>query len=455
MPSNAAELVQLSYLAWLEQQDTDRYAKYATFRAYYEGDHSTQLTARMRKFLELQADADFSLNFCPIVVDSLAEKLKVAGFECEGQADTFREWWRKNRMDAMQGVVHTAAIRDGDTYMLVEWDNDRGYPRLTQENAYDGSQGVHVVYSDERRNQPIVAIKKWIVTSGLGITTRRANMYYPDRIEKYVSTDKDWAQYIEETGQYAGQWPIPWGTESEPLGIPVIHWRNKDQGYSYGESELEDVVPITNGGNKAFIGVLAAADTTGFQLLYATGVPSGTTFALAPGSVLTSTDSASGFGAIPAADLTGLIELKDSICADIAKVTRTPLSYFQLTGQIAAAGTLKEQRSGLISKALDRQTTFGNAWEDVMYFARKLNNYFGPGGMNEEEEISCVWRDDEKPDGKELAEEVALLTQAQAASTITKVRVLHPDWDEIAVADEVGLILSEQGMNVPDIGPIA
>ncbi len=232
MPSNAAELVQLSYLAWLEQQDTDRYAKYATFRNYYEGDHAAQLTARMRKFLELDSSQEFSLNFCPIVVDSLAEKLKVAGFDCEGQADTFREWWNRNRMDAMQGVVHTAAIRDGDTYVLVEWDNEAGRPRFTQENAYDGSQGVHVVYSDERRNLPIVAIKKWIVTSGPDVTTRRANMYYPDRIEKYVGADKDWVRYVEETGEYAGQWPIPWGTEAGRLCIPVIHWRNTDHGDS-------------------------------------------------------------------------------------------------------------------------------------------------------------------------------------------------------------------------------
>ena len=89
------DLIQLAYLSWLENEELVRGEKYAAFRKYYEGEHETQLTSRMRAFLELQAGQDFSLNACPIVVDSLAEKLKVAAFECEEQDELLMLWWSK------------------------------------------------------------------------------------------------------------------------------------------------------------------------------------------------------------------------------------------------------------------------------------------------------------------------------------------------------------------------
>lgn len=53
-------------------------------------------------------------------------------------------------------------------------------------------------------------------------------------------------------------------------------------------------------------------------------------------------------------------------------------------------------------------------------------------------------------DPKSLAETLALWEQAKAASTETKVRLAHPDWDETDVREETDRILKEQGMAVPD-----
>jgi len=449
-------LIQRSYLEWLEEQENERAAKYVQCRAYYDGDHETQLTDRMRKFLELKAGQDFSINVCPIVVDSLAEKLKVDGFICESGADLFKEWWKANRMDGQQGVVHLAAVRDGDTYVLIEWDNELKRPVFTQENAWDGTQGMHIVYSDEHRMLPVVAIKRWNLASGVNVVTRRTNLYYPDRIEKYSDGGggDTWLHYDDGSGQ----WPI-WWTDNDleggtPLGIPVIHFRNKDQGYSYGQSEEDPAIPLQNGGNKALIDTLSAADTTGFRNYWMTGgKPDG--IVTAPGSWFYSENPDASFGAIDAADLTSLIALKDSIIADIGKVTRTPLSSFQLTGAIAAAGTLKEQRAGLDAKIEDRQTTFGNAWEDVMAFGRKLANIFGSAKLDETKLIATTWMAAEEPTDLDRATEVELLNRSGAASTETKVRKLHPDWEDAKVKVEVDLIHNEAGMLVPDIGPVA
>ena len=457
-------LVQLSLLRWIEEQEDERAAKYVMFREYYDGDHSSQLTMRLRKFLELKSGQEFNLNMCPIVVDALAEKLKVAGFTSDGPADLLALWWKKNRMDAQQAVVHLAAVRDGDTFVLVEWDNVNARPLFTQENAYDGTAGMRVIYSDERRTVPQVAIKRWTISAGLDITARRANLYFPDRIEKYVNSGPGWERFYEPDDE---RWPIPWvDRASRPLGIPVVHFRNMDEGYDHGKSELDNVVPMQNALNKTVIDVLAAADTTGFQVLWMTGGDPGAStnpdgsvkpgIAIAPGSWVYNTNPDAKIGAIEPADLDGIIKVADLWAAKIATITRTPLTLFQLTGQVAAADTIKEGRAGLISKARDRQTVFGNAWEDAMTMALRLYNTWGAGGAADDAEIAVVWEDDEKPDLLALAQTVNQLELAKAASTQQKVMILHPDWDPDAVAKEVAAIKDDQAFGeVPPIEPPA
>jgi len=48
------------------------------------------------------------------------------------------------------------------------------------------------------------------------------------------------------------------------LGVPVVHFRNNDQGYDYGASELSSVIPLQNALNKTIIDLLASADTSAF-----------------------------------------------------------------------------------------------------------------------------------------------------------------------------------------------
>ncbi|MDT0423530.1 phage portal protein [Streptomyces evansiae] len=53
-------------------------------------------------------------------------------------------------------------------------------------------------------------------------------------------------------------------------------------------------------------------------------------------------------------------------------------------------------------------------------------------------------------DPQAVAQTLSLLQQAQAVSTDTKVRALHPEWDDTAVHAEVDRILIETGQAVPD-----
>jgi hypothetical protein len=372
------------------EEEHERHQLYRIYREYYDGVHDAQLTDRQRKYLQLKIGEEFNDNYFPVVADALSERLSITGIDADEQSGDIWQWYELNRGDALQAVVHSAAVRDGDAYILVEW-NEAGLPMWSFEPAYDGTEGAEVVYSIERRDEPLFGYKRWQTGGEL----ERLNIYYPERVEKYKGRASAW-QLIEvlpwtDTGQEGGL----------PLGIPLIHFKNKDQGYKYGRSEVADVVPLQNALNKSIIDMVAAADTTAFRIFWMLGDdPEG--IEITPGSWIYSekspNDSENGVsvGYFPGEDLTNLINFKDSFVAEIARVSRTPLSYFQMSGNVMAEGTLKQQEAGLVSRAKDRQVTFGNAWEDVFYLSRRLWNAFGSAPeLPEEQSFSMLWADPE------------------------------------------------------------
>jgi hypothetical protein len=360
-----------------------RYDRRKNSRDYYNGVHLTQLTERQRKYLQIKTGQEFNDNYCPIVVDSLSERLSVTGFvavDDELQTAAITDWWSVNRLDAGQSDVHNAAIRDGDTYVLVEWDNVNARPFITFEPAFDGAEGAEIIYDPDKRRRPAYGYKRWKSEAGL-----RMNVYYPDRVEKYSQ------------GENSGDWSL--NTVEVWVGeIPLFHFRNRSDGYNYGKSELHDVMPLQNALNKSIIDMIAAADTTGFRMYWMTGGdPSG--LVVAPGEFIYTEDADAKIGYMQGEDLSKLIEFKDSFAMEIARVSRTPLSFFQITRQVASEGTLKQQESGLVSRAKKRQIEFGNTWEDVFKFAVKLHNLFGSEPLYDEAAtISCQWEDPETRD---------------------------------------------------------
>jgi hypothetical protein len=154
---------------------------------------------------------------------------------------------------------------------------------------------------------------------------------------------------------------------------------------------------MQNALNKAVIDLLAAADTTSFRILTMIGGdPSD--MEISPGGWVFMPNPAAGDGAghigfIPGEDLRPMIEVVDSFVQRIGQVSDTPLSYFQLSGQMASEGTHKQHESRMISKVRKASVKFGNSWEDVMSIARKVHNVYGSGKMDESQRIDVRWKD--------------------------------------------------------------
>lgn len=444
--------VQQSYIDDLMRRERARMDEYIKAREYYDGVQNTQMTERHRQYLRVKSDADFTINYCPIVVNAKADRLKVTGFATEDskaapspmattvnspkvQGEILWDWWRKNRADKLQGVVHKAAVRDGDSFVLVEWDNDAKLPRFYFEPAYAG-EGVMVYYSDERRTEIEFASKHWQIRYGASTgKKRRLNLYFPDRIEKYISNDDQqagqWLPFEDENNKAdeigmgrLGFTAITWWTDTrtkdgEPLGIPIIHFKDGESGDCYGTSHLANVMPIQDAVNKSMLDLLGAMDTSGFPLLVGLGTTDWADLKVAPGAIaaVSKTPQEASLSRLDGSDPQGLLNVYNALVMEIGRVSGTPLSYFQSSGHVASEGTMKQQEIALISQVKQAQVNMGNAWEDVMILARRLHNAFGDGEkLDPDVLIDTIWQDAESRNEKLLAETYAIQVEKLGVS---------------------------------------
>lgn len=413
---------ELWYSAWQAGEELTRQKNVVIARKYYDGEHEVPLTKRQKEFLGFQNDERFALNYCKTVVSAVAERMKVTALAGD-EKDPFAAWawdqWEANRMDAKQDKVHRAAIKDGETFLLVDWDEDKGmptllpHPRYTDAKAEGTGYGCKAFYEDDDPGRELLRVsKRWtervLQESGRKKTIQRMNVYYPDRVEKYINVVKGkegWEPYQPE----GEAWPLPW---PESIGIPWIHFLNPD-----GKTELWDAIPVQDLVNKTALDILAAADAAGFRIIITDFIPTddgkppandkSNYLKLSPGCYLVKAEGGE-VDVLEAAKIEDMLTGLDSWIVKLAQVTDTPTSRFQLSRQIAAEGTLKQQEAPLLAKVQTRQTTFGNCWEDAFYIARNEAREFGNVGELGEGLISTEWAPAATRDEKEYREGLKL-----------------------------------------------
>ena len=414
----AVDLAELARLSWLAGEEEIRQENVVLARLYYDGHHDVKLTERQKEYLGYNApDARFALNYCKTVVDSVVERLLVDGFESadEGLEEWAEALWALNRMDAGQHAVHLGAVRDGESFVFVNYDDEKGvqfipHPRYTDPQVNGTGYGCKAWYPDDDSQEMLYATKRW---TDVGDGFRRATIYYPDKILKFI------ADSTEATGWREIE-ALPWiNTQQDPLGIPIIHFRNPRT-----RSELWDAIPPQDAANKTALDIMAAADYAGFQMYKAKGFMPTTDgeepaadgsnlMKISPGCVVGPIPVDGDFDRLEAGDFQGMLATLDSFIIKLAQITDTPVSRFQMTRQIAAEGTLKQQEEPLVAKVRLRQVLFGNAWEDCSTMARRLENLHAGAGLSDEFLLETTWRPAATRD--EQAEEMAFWEAAAKA----------------------------------------
>lgn len=479
--------VHLSKLDYIIQQRQAQYDDIVRLREYANGDQGVILTDDEKIRLvgddgtgKPNRDVEFTLNVCKTCIDVEADRLEVRditvsvpedtiedGSDPEGAAQQDNEltgkrlssfvWrrWKQNRMDEGQRGAHQPAIRDGDAFAIVHYDKVAKQSRIALHQVYDGqTSGVDMFYVDNDPLQPLYAVKIWIAKDTQAVKVRRKNIYYEDRVEKWISdgtlttayADADWRplrygddDYTDDLAEVDAINPsgsqtmatAEWWTETgtapvynaqgehvsggKPLGLPVFHFRHEHDGDAYGQSTIDCLVPgVQDSVNDSAMDVRVASKLSGYKIVTATGFdPNVSTLSVYPGAIIYNAEPDGAFGQLGETNLMQLLAVKDSFIKDAATLTATPLTYFNLSGVIPAEGTQQSLESALLAKSKRNQTSFGNTWEDIIRFMLKLEKTWGEDlkgyspELLETIEINCEWEPAEtrnERDQTEIAE---------------------------------------------------
>lgn len=419
-------LVDLSFLDALSDAEEVYQEKIVKARLYYEGEHPTYLTNRMKEYLDLDDNTDFSINVCRQVITAVSERLTLESFACpnESQAAWIEQVFTNNKLESVQHDVHENALVDAEAFVIVSWDKTTSapiftpHPRYTSTKAEGNGFGCIMVYPDDDPSLPaLYAVKhwgEWMVEDGKKVYRRRVNVYFPDRIEKYIYIDSfvPWADPAPEGGE-AQPWPIPWTTSNgESIGIPVFHFVAPGM-----RGDLTDALSPQDVVNKTVIDLVAAADTTAFQTKVALGfIPTTDGEPLADdgsnalqheiGGWIGTQVADADIKTLEPANLTPLLDVLEKFLDLTATVTTTPRERFAKT--LSSADTLNAQREPLFVKAARRQARFGSAWVSAMKMARRLGNVFGALNQDETVSINAVWAPIHKRSQEEITADLTL-----------------------------------------------
>ncbi|ARF55995.1 phage portal protein [Streptomyces gilvosporeus] len=110
--------------------------------------------------------------------------------------------------------------------------------------------------------------------------------------------------------------------------------------------------------------------------------------------------------------------------------------------------TARERRSMITRDVKGRY--WAPALVDMLHVMLRLDRILGYSTVNADQRPRLQFGDAVSEDPQTTAQTLALIAQAEAASTDTKVRTLHPDWDDARVQAEVDRIREETGTAVPD-----
>jgi hypothetical protein len=422
-------------------------ARYDKTTRYYDGDQDLAFATEKFQNTFGTLFREFALNLCPVICDAVRDKLRVTGFSVEGrnagslpasdsaedtQAGSLRSdaraIWQRNRMATRAGEIHKEALKNGDAYAIV-WPDSTGEAVIYPNKAAN----ISVVYDDDAPGRVVWAAKMWLAAD----KHTRLNLFYPDRIEKYISRTQgeapslDAKDFVPLSSRFNVQ-----GSKSDvnrttlnlelgtlnadpaavpnPFGIvPVFHFANNGDLGGYGRSELEAAIPVQDGLNKSVLDMLVAMEFSAHRQRWAAGIEieyDADGKAVAPFTAgvdhlwITENPQAQ-FGDFEAAQLDQFLKVKDSFRVDMASVTGTPLHYFlQTAGDFPSGESLKKAETRFLAKVRDRQESFGQVWADLMQFALRVE---GRGDVR----LITQWEDPAPVGEREQLENLLLKTQ--------------------------------------------
>lgn len=403
---------------------------YQMAEQYYKGTRPEFFANIRYKMALARTGTTYRMNFSKTPVNAVVDRLTINSISAADSATTveLRKVLDANQFDLEAPEIHRRACEFGDAYLLI-WPNDdlndteddeaddaaraskQGAEEESSEQTnssidlyYNDPRNMRIFYDEENPRQKKYAIKRW--QSG---AVFRANLIYPDRIEKWVTKQgargdrsEDWDHYDDGTGT----WPI-----DNPYGMPVFHFRTERP---YGTPEHIDAYGPQDAITKIVITHMNTMDYHGFPQRYAlvggdlddgdadmedfgfddaendsnedaTGAANRATVKSEPGSVWILRNIKS-VGQFDAAQSNVFMEPFDVYVRSMAQLTTTPLHYFDPAGGTPSGESLRVADAPMVKKVNNRQMSFGATWRDACEFILLLLGHPDPTGT-----VTMAW----------------------------------------------------------------
>lgn len=380
-------------------------------RRYASGEQRVALSKKQREMLRLQTDeAGFLANYCGLIIQAVSDRLEVDRIEAVDNAllgggginvDAANEWGVAlksiNRFDGLQVDLHEALVRDGDTFIIQEWDEQRGYVRWAHELAYDGDTGVIPVY-DRYERDLTAAIKVWYEPQY--DNHKRVNIYYTDRVERYLTSDKGGGitRLPEADGEPESEWL--------PGIVPCVHFRTTENNGIFGKSALAGVYTLQDSLNRFLTSAVMTAELTAFPIRYMIGATPPDT--VTPGMIIAVGDGAPvpndlriDVGTLQQGSVIEFINMMEFVINQMAVTTSTPLPTL-MGGDTQSGEALKQREVGLLGTVRRLHTRLGNSYENAMTLSRAIQDAYGARKAPPVDVWDTKWKDPELRNDTEI-----------------------------------------------------
>lgn len=342
-------------------------------------------------------------NIPDLAVCSLAERLRVAGFN---GADVWADWLHNN-LDQSSAILHREALTFGNAYVIVWGAN--GLPLVTVESPRQVA-----VINDPATRAVTSAVKRWTTKA-----TTEAMVYLPDRIEHWRASTTEAASSAFDLIEML----------ENPLGVvPVVDFCNQRSILGRGHSEIEDLIPLVDGLNKALADLAVAQEYCARPRRWATGlelveVPKldqdgnpvtdddgdpvmETVNPIPEGNrMMVSENDGAKFGQLPAADLRGFDNSVNIWLGQIMAVSALPAHMIGVwQDNPASADALRASEASLTARAEARQAVFGKSWEQVARLIVAIRDGIDVDAVD----VSVQWGD---PGSRSIAQQADAVTK--------------------------------------------
>jgi hypothetical protein len=397
-----------------------RQPEIARYDAYYRGKHRMAFTtAQFREVFGALFSA-FSDNWCDLVVDATAERLRVDGFRFGPDSDGDQaawEIWQRNGMDAESDLAHTDSIKLGCVYALVGAD-DGGKATIQVEDATSA-----IVYVDPAQGKNRLAgLRYWADEWG----AEHCALYTPTEIW-WWRREADNQKWLPDVGSGKNQLGV---VQLIPLpNAPTLSNR-------LGRSDIDRVIPLQDAVNKLCGDMIVASEFAAFPQRWATGIEipqnpetgerMAANFLGGADRIWAVEAETARFGNFQVSDLTSYTRAIEMLVQHVAAQTRTPPHYLLgAMGSFPSGESLKATETGLVAKVHRKQLSFGEGWEEALRLAFAVEGDQKRASMTD---VETIWAN---PESRIVGETV------DAAVKLTSIGVPRPAaWEYVGASPQ-------------------